>query len=325
MNSANQSADSVLFICPVRNEALRIPGLIRSLQDQTHTNWNILFFDNASTDHTIQEVSRALKNDSRIKLQTFEVPVSINENFNRAIQIAISKYSAQFIGFIGGDDRFLEETYLEDLVAALKLDFSMAIPVFKVEEERKIHSYFCRYDYLSKVPIVNRIIQGWDGNYGNIFYSLFTWVDFLRVISDERSKLSSNLSSDWWFINTALRVIRYPPKFVPSATYIKYNKRYGYDSEYYHVESPHPKVIGLQPARDSDLWKIRFTLGQRLRLRFENIVIVPTLIIFREWRRIHLRDFPEFILVWTLMILTRLRVGVVTYVQTRMTRTQRGA
>lgn len=325
MNSSNHSEKMVLLICPVRNEGEHIPNLLQSLQAQTHKNWMIIFFDNASTDNTIQVVSQSLKDDSRVKLQTFENSVPISENFNRAIQIAVSKYSAHFVGFIGGDDRFLEETYLEDLVIALKHDISMAIPVFKNQDDNEMESCSTTYCHLSKIPLVNRIMQGWDSNYGNIFYSLFTWDDFLLIILDKRSRLSSNLSSDWWFINTAFRVIRYPPKFVPSATYIKFNKRISYDSNYYHVHSSHPKTIGLQPPRDSNLGQLRPTLGQQIKIRFENILIVPTLIIFREWRRIHLNDIPEFILVWIVMLVTRVRLGMKTYFHNKIAKFQRRA
>ena len=317
MNSSIHPNNKVLLICPVRNEAVFIPRLLLSLQQQSHSNWNILFFDNASTDDTAQIISQASINDNRIILQTFKTPVPINENFNRAIQITLTNYSAQFIGFIGGDDMFLEKTYLEDLVFALSNGCSIAIPIFKTQEDKETDSYFSTFYQLSNIPIINRIMQGWDSAYGNIFYSLFNWDDFLLIISDSRSRLSSNLSSDWWFINTALRVISSPPRFVPSATYIKFNKRFGYDSEYYHAGALHPKSIGLQDIQDANSLEIQNTLCKKVRVRIENIIVVPTLIIFREWRRIHLRDFPEFILILNVMVATRLKLAIRTYFQNR--------
>jgi glycosyltransferase involved in cell wall biosynthesis len=318
MKSPNQIDDKVLLICPVRNEAAYIPRLLLSLQRQTHANWVILFFDNASTDETAQIISQALKDENRIVLQTFDVSVPVAVNFNRAIQIAVSNHSAQFIGFIGGDDMFLEDTYLEDLVSALSNKYSIAIPVFKIQEQREIDSYFTRFNYLCRFSIINRMVQGWDSNYGNIFYSLFKWDDFSLIISDERSKLSSNLSADWWFVNTALRVVRHPPKFVSSATYIKFNKRYGYDSEYYHANMPHSKGIGLQPSQEVNLGETHTYLGQRIRVRVENILIVPTLIIFREWRRIRFKDIPEFALVWIVMVVTRMESAIRAYLQKKL-------
>ena len=313
MNLPIESTSKVLLICPVRNEEVFIPKLLLSLQRQSHANWTILFFDNASTDATAQLISRASQKDVRIILESFEEMVPINENFNRAIQIAVSKYPAHFIGFIGGDDMFFEETYIEDLVFALNTNSSIAIPVFKIQEQEEVDSYFATYKHLNKIPIINRIMQAWDSNYGNILYSLFRWDDFQNLVSDRRSTLTSNLSSDWWFVNTALRVIKYPPLFVPTATYIKFNKRISYDSEYYHVEAPHSKGIGLQSNQSVKLREKGSTLGKRTRVRIENILVVPTLIIFREWKRIYVKNYPEFILVWFIMIATRIRTAYKSY------------
>ena len=92
MNSSIHPNNKVLLICPVRNEAAFIPRLLLSLQQQSHSNWNILFFDNASTDDTAQIISQASINDNRIILKIFKTPVPINENFNRAIQRTLTNY-----------------------------------------------------------------------------------------------------------------------------------------------------------------------------------------------------------------------------------------
>jgi hypothetical protein len=95
------------------------------------------------------------------------------------------------------------------------------------------------------------------------------------------------------------------------------NKRLGYDSDYYHNGVPHPKIIGLQPVQYANSRENQSTLGKKLKLRVENILVVPILIIFREWRRIHLRDIPEFILVLNVMVATRLRLAIRNYRQNR--------
>jgi hypothetical protein len=254
---------------------------------------------------TVELISRASKEDNRIVVQTFENPVSINENFNRAIRITTNNYLGEFIGFIGGDDFLYEETYLANLITTLRTDCSMAIPRFKIQEKISVNSYFASYFRLSKFAIVNRIMQGWDSNYGNLFYSLFRWDDFICVVSDNRSKLNSNLTTDWWFVNTTLRLIRYPPKFVSTATYIKINKGYNYDSEYYQVVSVQVAGIGVQKNSGFNSRMERLTFLKRMKIRFENVLIVPTLIIYRERNRIKIIDYPEFILVWIVMVVSR--------------------
>ena len=205
---------------------------------------------------------------------------------------------------MGGDDTILEDTYLEKLVEGLRCKHSIAIPKHKIQEALENDSYCATYYRLSKVSFVNRLMQAWDSNYSNIFYSLFIWEDFIRLVSDSRSELNTNVTTDWWFVNTALRVVRFPPVFIEGATYVKFNKRYGYDSEYYQAGLTDVKVIGIQPdPMVSDTPK---NIVARVLIWIENIVVVPSLIIFRERARIRRRDYPEFVLIWTIMISSRI-------------------
>jgi hypothetical protein len=147
-------------------------------------------------------------------------------------------------------------------------------------------------------------MQCWDTGYGNIFYSLYRWNDFVRIFRDKRSKLTSNLSSDWWFINTALRLIELPPKYIENATYIKVNKGYGYDSEYYHAGENHAKAMGLSRIEDSN-----FTLGRllsRFMVWFDNLVAVPFLIVFRGRDRFSLSSYPEMFIMIFIMITSKI-------------------
>jgi glycosyltransferase involved in cell wall biosynthesis len=296
--------DRVLLICPVRNESRFIENLIVSIQRQTHTNWNIVFFDNFSSDNTVALIRKLGLTDSRVLVEEFEPSVPISASFNRAIEISISKYVSDFVGFIGGDDMILEDAYLEKLVEGLRCENSIAIPKHKIQEALEDNSYYATYYNLSRFSFVNRLMQAWDSNYGNIFYSLFIWEDFIRLVSDSRSELSTNMTTDWWFVNTALRVVRFPPVFVEGATYVKFNKRYGYDSEYYQAGLTGVKVIGIQPdPMVSDTPK---NIVARVLIWVGNIVVVPSLIIFRERARIRRRDYPEFVLIWAIMVLSRI-------------------
>jgi glycosyltransferase involved in cell wall biosynthesis len=304
MNTIPQFKDLVLLICPVRNEREHVGQLISSLEEQTLTNWKIVFFDNNSSDETKLIIGKAAEQDKRIVLEEFHTTVPINSNFNRSVEIALTKYRAEFVGFIGGDDRLLESDYLENLVRSLKDGHSMAIPKHKIQYSTEENSYTTTYRRLSRFSRINLVMQCWDAGYGNIFYSLYRWKDFVRIFLDKRSKLTSNLSSDWWFINTALRVIEFPPKYVENATYIKFNKGYGYDSEYYHAGENHVKAMGLSRIDDSS-----FTLSRllsRLVVWFDNLVAVPFLIVFRGRDRVSFRSYPEMFIMICIMITSKI-------------------
>mgnify|MGYP003650660025 FL=1 len=59
--------EMVSVIVPFRNEAHHLPELIKSLQNQTHLNFEVLLIDDDSTDHTYKSIAKTLELDSRFK------------------------------------------------------------------------------------------------------------------------------------------------------------------------------------------------------------------------------------------------------------------
>jgi glycosyltransferase involved in cell wall biosynthesis len=310
MKNHDKEDDLVLLICPVRNEGEFVHRLISSIQKQTFNNWKLVFFDNNSTDSTKLFIGEAMEDDKRIELKEFSVTTHINSNFNRSVDFVVANYIAAFVGFIGGDDQMLEVDYLEKLVTSLKNGHSMAIPRHKTQSRVESNSFFTDYPLLSRHSLINVVMQCWNKGYGNLFYSLYRWEDFMKILHDGRSKLTSNLSSDWWFINTALRVIEYPPEFIKTATYIKFDKGYGYDSEYYHAGEDHAKAIGLSQLEQSHFILRRLT--SRFSIWIENLVVVPFLIVFRGRDRVSMRRYPELFLMICIMIVSRI-VDVISF------------
>ena len=76
---------------------------IQSVLDQTYNNWEIIFWDNKSTDLTREIVSEF--NDNRIKYYYSDCYTSLGEARNRALH----KASGDFIAFLDCDDIWLPE------------------------------------------------------------------------------------------------------------------------------------------------------------------------------------------------------------------------
>jgi glycosyltransferase involved in cell wall biosynthesis len=85
---------------PVRNGAPWIDAAIDSALAQTRQDFEILVVENASTDGTGDLVRRRSTEDSRIRLERFEHPVSAPANHNRAIRLARGK----LVKFLHADD-----------------------------------------------------------------------------------------------------------------------------------------------------------------------------------------------------------------------------
>ncbi|WP_106627379.1 glycosyltransferase family 2 protein [Selenomonas massiliensis] len=93
----------VSVIMPAYNSATFIGGSISSVLDQTHTQWELIVVDDASTDMTAETVREYVHTDSRIKYYRQEYNMGVAEARNRAIRTAEGRYLA----FLDSDDLWL--------------------------------------------------------------------------------------------------------------------------------------------------------------------------------------------------------------------------
>ncbi len=93
----------ISVITPSYNSSRFITDTIKSVQEQTYSNWEILITDDCSTDNTVQIVQEMQKEDSRIKL--FQNKTNSGAAFSR--NNSISQASGNYIAFLDSDDLWL--------------------------------------------------------------------------------------------------------------------------------------------------------------------------------------------------------------------------
>src|SRR5690606_16903121 len=94
----NQALVSVIM--PAHNAAGFIAESIRSVQQQTYFNWELLVIDDASRDGTSQIVEELRAEDPRIKLHI--LPTNQGAGFSR--NIGIKAATGKYISFLDADD-----------------------------------------------------------------------------------------------------------------------------------------------------------------------------------------------------------------------------
>lgn len=97
----------VSIITPTYNHKNYIADCIRSAQNQTYTNWEMIIVDDGSTDETLSVAKSFAEKDERIQVYT-QKNVGIfrlSETYN----FALAKSKGKYIGILEGDDVWLPE------------------------------------------------------------------------------------------------------------------------------------------------------------------------------------------------------------------------
>lgn len=99
------SNSKVSIITPSYNSENYIEATIRSVQSQTHQNWEMIIVDDCSSDGTCQLVERIAGEDSRVVLLRQENNGGAGPARNRALEYATGRY----IAYLDADDIWMPQ------------------------------------------------------------------------------------------------------------------------------------------------------------------------------------------------------------------------
>lgn len=121
----------VSIITASYNAADFIAETIASVQNQTHTEWEMIITDDASTDATVEAVTEIQKNDSRVKLIPLKENVGPAVARNHSIEAAKGKYLA----FLDADDIWFDYHLKESIEACKKHQTGFVFASYKRSNE----------------------------------------------------------------------------------------------------------------------------------------------------------------------------------------------
>lgn len=124
-------SELVSIITPTYNAEKFITETLKSVQNQTYQNWEMILVDDASTDETVKSISDFAKKDSRIKL--FKLEKNSGNGFAR--NIALEKAVGKYIAYLDADDLWFPNK-LEKQIQFLK--------------ENNLHFTFSFYDCIDE-------------------------------------------------------------------------------------------------------------------------------------------------------------------------------
>ena len=102
----------VSIIIPAYNASQYIEKCLKSIQEQTYTNIQIIIIDDVSTDNTVQIITEQQAKDNRINLLRLEK----NSGSAVARQKGIEASTGELITFVDADDWYCDKKALEKIV-----------------------------------------------------------------------------------------------------------------------------------------------------------------------------------------------------------------
>lgn len=103
--------DKISVLMGIYNCADTLNEAVKSIQNQTHKNWELIMCDDGSTDETYQIASEIAKSDSRILLVRNKSNCGLNKTLNRCLNLA----TGEFIARMDGDDKSVPERFEKQL------------------------------------------------------------------------------------------------------------------------------------------------------------------------------------------------------------------
>lgn len=120
----------VSIITPMHNDANFISETINSVLNQTHTNFELLLIDDASSDNTIQIVQSFL-NDKRIKL------ICNEKNHGAAFSrnLGLKEATGEYVAFLDGDDLWNSTKLEKQLAFMIQNNYLFSCTYYEIIDE----------------------------------------------------------------------------------------------------------------------------------------------------------------------------------------------
>lgn len=198
--------EMVSIVIPAYNRAAKIADAVRSIQQQTYKNWEIIVADDGSSDNTLKVIEDMAKEDKRIRSVRHER----NKGAQTARNLGIRAARGPWIAFLDSDDQWLPES------------LEMRLRLAQQEDVAVVHSL--AYIVHKDKPMEIYHLPAWRGQiYKNVLSHEGPMFQSLLVRKEALEKIGyldeSVVAYQEW--DTAIRLAKfYPFGFVAKPTFI---------------------------------------------------------------------------------------------------------
>lgn len=150
--------DLVTIVTPSWNSEKYIEKTIKSVQDQTYSNWEMIVVDDCSSDNTVEIVKRIAETDSRVKLMIQDK----NSGAAMARTRAMLAGEGRYVAYLDADDIWKPEKLEKQVDFMKQKDCGFSCTTYEVIDDEgnpknKIIHMLDRVDY--KGFLTNNLLQ----------------------------------------------------------------------------------------------------------------------------------------------------------------------
>lgn len=123
----SSSQPLVSIVTPVYNAERFLPDTIKTVQDQTYKNWELLLVDDYSTDGSVEIIKSLQKDDERIKL------ILQKENSGAALarNVGVKQATGRYLAFLDADDLWLSSKLEKQVEFMIKNDYAFTFTSYE--------------------------------------------------------------------------------------------------------------------------------------------------------------------------------------------------
>lgn len=150
----------ISVLCASYNHEKYVGYFIKSLQNQTYSNWELIIVDDCSSDNNVEEIRRLAADEPRIHL--FEQP--FNQGPGAALNKAFSESKGEIIVDMASDDS-LKNDYFEFVVKAFfeKADIgAIYSPLDVMDENNKIYENWPLDTSMNRFTMLKKMFYGFN-------------------------------------------------------------------------------------------------------------------------------------------------------------------
>lgn len=150
----------ISVLCASYNHEKYVGYFIKSLQNQTYSNWELIIVDDCSSDKNVEEIRRLAADEPRIHL--FEQP--FNQGPGAALNKAFSESKGEIVVDMASDDS-LKNDYFEFVIKTFseKADIgAIYSPLDVMDENNKIYENWPLDTSMDRITLLKKMFYGFN-------------------------------------------------------------------------------------------------------------------------------------------------------------------